>query len=192
VGKRGEYDFDYGMDDEMDDEMGDTVHFDTYTGTIVGSFAGGAGTTDTRSESEESVVDPGASRLSPVGGRRRSDSTRSVGIADTERANARMFRTGSFNGHRTDSELCVLFRESLRLGDCALGRARVVFRLSECRCELWISPLLFRSRPLITRGAAHRAAVMISEINSRPRFYRSHVCRRLGLAPYGLPHARVY
>lgn len=59
------------------------------------------GNIDANTESDNSSVDGGATAKT-FGGRMRSSSTASnSGITDDDRARARKFRTGSFNGTRT-------------------------------------------------------------------------------------------
>jgi hypothetical protein len=83
-----------GQFEEEEDETRDRVYFDTVTRSIVGNL-------DASTESDNSSVDGGAT-VKVAGGRARSSSTASnPGITDDERARARKFRTGSFNGTRT-------------------------------------------------------------------------------------------
>jgi hypothetical protein len=117
--RAGELDASLENDLDLHDEERDEVHFDTVTGTIVGSFPGGP--LDNSSESDvASVNNEGNKTMSTSpgaggSGRRRSDSTMSTGsagVTDSERANARNFRTGSFNGHRNDIDLASIARTS--------------------------------------------------------------------------------
>jgi len=99
------HEYEYERDGEMDaaledgqfgdeDEARDRVYFDTISGNIVGN-------PETSTESDNWSVDGGAT-AKVTGGRIRSSSTASnPGITDDERARARKFRTGSFNGSRT-------------------------------------------------------------------------------------------
>ena len=99
------HEYEYERDGEMDaaledgqfgdeDEARDRVYFDTISGNIVSNL-------ETSTESDNWSVDGGAT-AKVTGGRMRSSSTASnPGITDDERARARKFRTGSFNGSRT-------------------------------------------------------------------------------------------
>jgi len=90
---------------EADDEARDQVFFDDATSTVVGNFD---------AESDVSSVDGGATSKA-AGGRLRSGSTTSnPGTTDDERARARKFRTGSFNGTRT-GENCPTISISVHL-----------------------------------------------------------------------------
>jgi len=85
---------DAALEDGDEDEARDQVYFDTLTGAVVGNL-------DASTESDGSSVDGGAT-AKVIGGRVRSSSTTSnPGITEDERARARKFRTGSFNGNRT-------------------------------------------------------------------------------------------
>lgn len=82
------------LEEDDDDETRDQVYFDTTTRSIVGNL-------DASTESDNSSVDGGAT-AKVAGGRARSSSTASnSGATDDERARARKFRTGSFNGSRS-------------------------------------------------------------------------------------------
>jgi len=86
---------DAALEDNEDDEARDQVYFDTTTGTIVDALHRDAG-----ADSDTSSVE--GNNKSGGGRPRTSSMTSNPGaISDDDRARARRFRTGSFNGNRT-------------------------------------------------------------------------------------------
>jgi len=87
-----EGEIDAALEDHDADEARDQVYFDTTTGTVVGAV-------DASTESDTSS-DHGDNK-SGVRARTNSTASNPGVVTDDERARARKFRTGSFNGART-------------------------------------------------------------------------------------------